>query len=87
MAHLIVRHKVEKYETWREAFESFSEIRKEKGELSFRIFRGAEDSNEVVGIFEWDSLERAKEFIDSDELKEKMENAGVSEKPDVYFSE
>ena len=45
------------------------------------------DANNLLGIFEWDNLENAKKFANSSELKEAMGNAGVIEKPEVYFLE
>ena len=87
MAKVIVRHKVENYDSWKPVFDQAFEMRKQSGEVSFKLFRGVVDSNEVIGIFEWDSIERAKEFLESDEIKAKMQEAGVNEKPDIYFLE
>jgi hypothetical protein len=38
-----------------------------------------------VIVFEWDSVENAKQFAGSDELREKMEEVGVIDRPDMYF--
>ena len=43
-----------------------------------RVFRNAEDPEEVVVLFEWDSLESARRRIESATLSRKFEEAGVS---------
>jgi hypothetical protein len=43
-----------------------------------RIFRNAEDPQEVVVLFEWDSLESARRRIESATLSRKFVEAGVS---------
>ena len=35
--------------------------------------------------YEWDSLEKARAFASSDELRERMQRAGVTGLPEVYF--
>ena len=49
--------------------------------------RNALDPNELVILLEWDSLENARRFADVDELREAMQRAGVTDRPDVYFLE
>ena len=34
---------------------------------------------------EWDSVENAKKFAGSDDLREKMQEVGVTDRPDMYF--
>ena len=85
MVSILVRHKVEDYTAWREYFDSALDFRKQSGEESFQLFRSADDPNEVWALVKWESLEKAKAFLDSDELKTKMKESGVTEKPDIYF--
>jgi hypothetical protein len=49
------------------------------------VFRSADDPNDVVMLFEVEDLDRAREFVGSDGLREAMESAGVVGRPDVYF--
>ena len=49
--------------------------------------RNADNPNEMVVIFEWDSLEKARKFAQSEDLKKTMQRAGVIDKPDIYFLE
>ncbi len=85
MATVIVRHKVKDYEAWKVVFEGFADNRKAAGETSFRICHLDGEPNNVFGIVEYDSLENAKKFFGSPDLKEAMGNGGVLEQPDIYY--
>lgn len=85
MVHAIVRHKVKNQNKWRAVFNKGLSLRKSNGEKSYKIFRNTKDPKEILGIFKWDNLKNAKKFMRSKELKEKMKEAGVSGKPDIYF--
>ena len=87
MAHLLVHHHVEDYKKWRPLFNEHGKVRSEQGSKSGIIFRSANDPNEIFALFEWDSVENAKKFAQSDSLKETMKKAGVQGIPDVYFIE
>jgi heme-degrading monooxygenase HmoA len=87
MAYMVIRHKVKDYDAWKVGFDNAIGIRKASGEKSFRIFQLVDDRNDVVALFEWDSLDNARKFIGSAELREAMEKAGVSEEPKVNFLE
>jgi hypothetical protein len=51
------------------------------------FFRNADDPNEVLLLFSVEDVDKAKAFTASDDLRQAMEKAGVSDKPDVYFLE
>src|SRR5918995_5982460 len=78
MPYLLERHKVQDYARWRAVFDADAAGREAAGCRGARIFRNAEDPEEVVVLFEWDSLERARRRIESAGLHEKFEEAGVS---------
>ena len=59
---MVVRHDVADYATWRRVFDSGLSTRRSAGELSFRIVT-APGERTVVGIFEWDSAQRAHAFV------------------------
>ena len=87
MAHLLIRHKVKDYAAWKTTFDSFIETRRAGGEKSWHILHPDDDPNNLVLLFEWDSLENARAFMANPDLKEAMEEAGVTEAPEVYFLE
>ena len=43
--------------------------------------------NELVILFQWDDLEKAQQFAQSEDLRETMQRAGVADQPDIYFLE
>ena len=86
MPYLLLRHKVTDYEKWKSAFDAHCVTRQANGSRGGQLFRNASDPNEVVMLFEWD-LEQARQFSQSEELRAKMQEAGVLGPPDFYFLE
>jgi len=62
-------------------------VRKAAGETDYRVLLSVEDPREVTLFFDWDSLERARRFAGSDDLKAAMKHAGVVGDPDIRFLE
>ena len=85
MTTVLVRHEVADYPAWRSVFDSSHEWRQQNGELSCRVFRAAGNSNDLTLMFEWESLEQARTFMGSDELKARMQKAGVKGQPHIEF--
>ena len=85
MVQILVRHKVQDFDTWKVAFDGHGAMRKAAGGLGGIVFRNASDPHEVVSLLSWESLEKAQQFAGSDSLREAMQNAGVTDRPDVYF--
>ncbi|MCZ7356453.1 MAG: antibiotic biosynthesis monooxygenase [Candidatus Methanoperedens sp.] len=87
MAYLLVRHKVKDFSRWKPVFDEHAATRKAGGSTGGRLFRSADNPDEVIIIFEWESIEKAKKFAQSEDLRKTMQRAGVNDKPDVYFLE
>lgn len=85
MPYFLVRHKVKDYATWKPVYDEHGAIRKAAGCQGTIVFRMADDPNNVIVLLEWDNLEKAQQFTQSDDLRETMQRAGVLEKPDIYF--
>lgn len=85
MSAMLVQHKVKDFAAWKAVYDSVYDLRKSNGELSDRIYRDAEDPNSLTILFEWDSLDNARKYAQSSELKEAMEKAGVVGPPSIYF--
>jgi quinol monooxygenase YgiN len=85
MTVLRIKHKVRDYDSWKTVFDDFRETRKKGGEKSYRICHTENDPNELDVIFEWDNVENARSFVNSPELKNAMEKAGVVEDPEISF--
>ncbi len=87
MPSVLVRHKVEDYDKWRAVFYQHGSTREASGSQGARILRNAKDPNELVIMLEWDDLERARQFFQSEELRQRMQRAGVIGQPVVEFLE
>lgn len=87
MVYVLVRHKVKDYSKWKPVFDQQSENRKGAGVKGVRLFHNIDSINDISIILEWDTIENAKKFYDSDDLKKIMKEAGVVRKPYIYFLE
>jgi len=87
MVHVLVRHKVADFTRWKELFDSHLSARKQAGELDFHLFQSVNDPREITLLLDWDSVEHARQFMGSDDLKTKMQQAGVMGAPDVQYLE
>ena len=85
MEFILIRHKVRDFNTWKTGYDAHQPKRKEAGLTERYLLRGADDPNQVVMLFEAEDLNRAKAFAASAELRDKMQEVGVVDKPDVYF--
>ena len=85
MIIVLIHHEVADYTVWKAVFDSNLDWRHKHGERSCRIFRSAGNVNDLTLFFEWDSLDSARAFLASDELKAKMASAGVKVTPQVHF--
>ena len=86
MPCLLIRHTVQDYTTWASVFDEHESTRRANGSQGGRLFRSTE-CREVLVLLEWDDLERARLFADSDDLREAMARAGVTDRPDIWFLE
>ena len=85
MINVLIHHEVADYTAWKAAFDDSLDWRHKQGECSCRIFRSAGNVNDVNLFFEWESLEKARAFAASEELKNRMARAGVKGTPRVDF--
>ena len=87
MPWVLVRHKVNDYGKWKPVFDEHAAEREPAGCKGGYVLRSIEDPREVIILLEWDNLQRARDFVSSDNLRKAMEKSGVTEKPDVFFLE
>lgn len=85
MPYVLVRHKVADYARWKPVFDEHSAARKASGFKGGHLFRKADDPNELVILLEVDNLEKARQFVQSEDLRKTMQRSGVYDQPDVYF--
>jgi hypothetical protein len=87
MPFILVKQTVKDYPKWKLLFDKHGSTRKKSGSKGGRLFRNSQNPNEIVVIMEWDAIDNAERFLESADLRETMEKAGVIGKPEVYFLE
>ena len=87
MPYVLIRHKVQDYAVWKLAFDEHGAARQAAGSKGGYLMRNADDPSELVIVLEWDDLGKARQFVQSDDLRQAMERAGVADQPDIYFLE
>jgi heme-degrading monooxygenase HmoA len=85
MMHALIRQNVKNFDEWKKVFDEHGSVRKMAGSMGGHMFRALDDPNNVFLLLEYEDLDKAKEFMNSDGLKETMKKAGVVGKPDIYL--
>lgn len=86
MATLFVRHKVEEFGRWKQAYDAFDAERRTMGVKGHGVYQAEGDPNDVTVYHDFDSIDAAKKFVDSDRLKQVMKEAGVAGAPEMWFT-
>ena len=84
-AWLIVTHKVEDFARWKVVFDSTIGMKKPHGWKHSSIYTVEGDRNNVMVVEEYATMEGAKAFAGSPELRAAMGKAGVVGAPDIRF--
>ena len=84
--NLTVHLKVKDYGTWRTAYDGRENNRVSAGITNGRVFRRAEDPNDVVILQDVADVEKARTWLASEEIKAAMEKSGVVGSPNVRFA-
>ena len=85
MPALLIRHHVADYAAWKTVFDDDAPTRRANGSQGGRLFHDASDPNDLLLLLEWDDLDRARLFADSDDLQMAMSRGGVTDRPDIWF--
>jgi len=85
MVNVLVCHRIADYQKWRATFDASLAFRQQGGEESCRIFQSSGDPHKLTLLFEWDSAEKARQFLSSSELQARMRQAGVVDPPEIEF--
>lgn len=81
---LLITHKVKDWDTWKKAFDSHKQIRTDAGLTDRLVAYSVGNNKNVCLVFAVNDIDKAKAFIKSKDLKDKMADAGV-EGPPVFF--
>lgn len=86
MSYVLIIHEVADFKIWKRIFDEATDIRKAAGEIRYQILKDSHESNKIVHFSAWTSLEKAKEFFESNELVEIRIKAGVISPEFMYLS-
>ena len=84
--NLTVHIKVKDYATWRTAYDGHEKGRVSAGITNGRVFRSAEDPNDVVILQDVTDVAKARAWLGSTEIKTAMEKSGVVGSPSIRFA-
>ncbi len=81
-----IQHPVADYEAWKKVYDEENPVK--LGHALFaRVNRSVDDPNTIIVVAGFESLEKARGFLDNPELKEAMERAGVTGSPRIEIYE
>lgn len=86
MTTLFVRHQVKDFTVFQQAYRDAGPMQKRAGVLSESVFQAYDNPNDVTVTHQFTSLAEAKALVESAELKEAMEKAGVIGPPMIWFA-
>ncbi|MCH8902935.1 MAG: cyclase [Bacteroidetes bacterium] len=85
MAHILIRHAVESYDTFKPVYDDAQTMAEGMGQIKSDLYQDSDNPNMITAVVEFDTDENAKRFTESDELKEAMGKAGVVGAPEITF--
>jgi len=82
---LLMKHKVKDWDAWKKEFDDHKPVRIEAGLIDRGLGYSVDDNHQVSIVFAVTDMAKAKAFMQSKDLKDKMEKAGVEGKPASFF--
>lgn len=82
---IMVTHKVKDWDAWKKSFDSHKQVRIDAGLLDRAIGYEADDNHIVTVVFGVSDMAKAKAFMASKDLKDKMAEAGVEGPPTIFM--
>ncbi len=77
--HVLVHQRISEFRRWKEVFDRLGPARAAASCRSTTVFRNREDPHEVVVLFDFDDLARARQHMGSAELRQAWQDAGVTD--------
>jgi hypothetical protein len=84
--NLTIHHKVTDYTAWRKGYDAQEQSRRSAGLTNGRVFRSAEDPNDVVVLQDVADVAKARTWVGSEDLKAAMQKSGVIGSPSIRFA-
>ena len=86
MAFYVVNHKVNDFNAWKKVYDEFETTREQYGVKEHYALQSVKDPNDVTVVGEG-KLEAIQKFLNSEDLKNTMEAAGVAGLPEIFVGE
>jgi quinol monooxygenase YgiN len=87
MPHVLIIHEVEDYKSWKKIFDGAAEIRKQAGEIHYRVLKYEDNPNKIIHFSAWKSIADAKLFFESPQLIQIRIDAGVKSPEFIYLEQ
>jgi hypothetical protein len=84
--NLTIHLKVKDYTAWRASYDGRETSRVSAGITNGRVFRNAQDQNDVVILQDVADVAKARTWLGSDEMKAAMQQSGVVGSPTIRFA-
>lgn len=84
--NLTINLNVKDYSAWRLAYDGREKSRVSAGITNGRVFRNAENPNDVVILQDVADVAKARNWLGSADMKATMQKSGVVGTPDVRFA-
>jgi hypothetical protein len=84
--NLTVHFKVKDFGAWRTGYNGHEKSRVSAGITNGRVFRSADDPNEVVVLQDVADVAKARTWLGSDDMKAEMQKSGVIGSPSIRFA-
>jgi hypothetical protein len=85
--NLTIHLKVKDYAAWRTAYDGGEKSRLSAGVTNGRVFRNAQDPNDLVILQDVANVAKARTWLGSDDMKAAMQQNGVLGSPSIRFAE
>lgn len=82
---MFVRHEVVDYDIWKKGYDDYADQQKSGGVYYQKVYRSIDNPAEVTVIHDFHSIDLAKAFANSDELKTLMKKIGAIGTPEIWF--
>jgi quinol monooxygenase YgiN len=78
MVNVLVSLTVPDFEQWKQKYYAGVELRQSAGCSGTQVYSGDQNSNDVILVQDWESIEKFEAFVNSPALLEIHEKSGVS---------
>jgi hypothetical protein len=82
---VLIQHKVKDFDAWRKVFDEHKQARMDNGLADRMLGYSTDDKNQVTIVFAITDAAKAKAFMNSKDLADKMKAGGVEGPPSIFF--